>query len=209
MQPNDPSADPSVTASVPPRDPLGIPPLPVEGSTAGGPNPNGPNTWGIVAFACSFAGFCLPVVVSVPVLIVACIAAWRAPRGFAIAAIVLSLLQIAASVAFLLWAVSMVTPAVRTMAQAEMAMLQAESLERDTGVASFPIDGASRLTGDDAWGTAFRVEVIELDGDRTIYVWSAGPDAAFDTEDDFVATSRPEGAAQRDGKPVAPDVAFD
>jgi hypothetical protein len=162
-----------------------------------------------VAFACSFAGFCLPVVVSVPVLIVACIAVWRAPRGFAIAAIVLSLLQIVASVAFLLWIATMVTPAVQTMAQAEMAMLQAESLERDTGVESFPLDGASRLTGDDAWGTAFRVEVIEQDGNRTIYVWSAGPDAAFDTEDDFVATSRPDGAAQRDGKPVAPDIAFD
>ena len=209
MQPHDHPAGQSADPSVPPRDPLGIPPLPVEGSTAGGPNPNGPNTWGIVAFACSFAGFCLPVVVSVPVLIVACIAVWRAPRGFAIAAIILSLLQIVASVAFFLGLMTMVTPSVQTMAQAEMAMLQAESLERDTGVASFPLDGASRLVGDDAWGTAFRVEVIEQDGNRTIYVWSAGPDAAFDTEDDFVATSRPEGAAQRDGKPVAPDIAFD
>ena len=209
MQPHDHPAGQSADPSVPPRDPLGLPPLPVEGSTAGGPNPNGPNTWGIVAFACSFAGFCLPVVVSVPVLIVACIAVWRAPRGFAIAAIILSLLQIVASVAFFLWLMTMVTPSVQTMAQAEMAMLQAESLERDTGVASFPLDGASRLVGDDAWGTAFRVEVIEQDGNRTIYVWSAGPDAAFDTEDDFVATSRPAGAAQRDGKPVAPDIAFD
>ena len=197
--PQPPSPTPSPTPSpAPPRSPLDVAALPAERRAPTH------NTMGIVAFACSVLGFCLPVIVSVPALIIAVIAVLRAPRGFAIAAIVFSLLQIAGVVAGFVLLVNAVTPSIRTVADAEMALFQAESLERDTGEASFPIGGASKLSGTDAWGTVFRTEVIERDGVRTIYVWSAGPDAVFDSSDDFVAASRPQGAALRDGKPMPP-----
>jgi len=81
-----PGADAAFRRSTPPTSPLLVPPQPT-------PSKASSNVLGIVAFGLSLVGFGIPVVPSIAGLVCGILALRREPRGFAIAAIVISVLS--------------------------------------------------------------------------------------------------------------------
>ena len=161
------------------------------------------NTLGLVAFILSLVGFCVPFVASLAALICGIIAVRRQPRGFAIAAIVISCLSGCVSgftLAALLPALAIGKNAAKV---AKTTISGSEVLMR---VSEFKVDQSTlpkdlvECYGDeippfDAWGTPLKL-VIETEGTTTnIFVWSAGKDAVWDSEDDWVVACEPPTAA--------------
>jgi len=179
--------------AVPPTRPDGITPLPE-------PAPAPSNPLGLAAFIVSIVGFCVPVLGPLVALALGVVALFARPRFFAIVAVVLSLLQLAATVIGLILLFSVVTPAVETKSTAMNALLTAVEDERANGVDRFPIGAAADFDAVDGWGNAYRVEVIRTGDARTVFIWSAGADGEFDTADDFVAACDPMDAAAKAGK---------
>ena len=129
----------------------------------------------------------------------------RPRRGLAIAALILSAIQL---LLLAIVAVLIVNAVQRGVFQTVLTVAIAEtSLEEalaDEGAGNqvFTVDAPSKFSAEDGWGMAFRTEVVENEGERTIFIWSAGPDKTFDTADDFVAASSPREAARKAGKPL-------
>lgn len=165
------------------------------------------NVAGLIAFISALLGFCIPILPTIVAFVLGIVAMFKPRRGFAIAAIVISVIQ------FILMAVVavIVVAAVRsgkfqTMGSVMIAEAELQdSLRRERrGETVFTIGEPARAFAEDAWGNSFRVEVVETDGTRQVFIWSAGPDAKFDTDDDFVAASDPKDAAENAGKRLPP-----
>ena len=163
------------------------------------------NVAGLIGFIAAVLGFCIPVLPSLVALVLGIVGVMQPRRGLAIAAIVLSVIQ------FILLGVIAVVVAkavqsgafqtVVTVAIAESELEQALATE-NAGNEVFTVGAPSTFSANDAWGVAFRTEVVEVDGARAVFIWSAGPDETFDTADDFVAASSPSDAARKAGKPL-------
>jgi hypothetical protein len=123
----------------------------------------------------------------------------------AIAALVLAAIQLLITAVVAVLIVNAVQKGVFqtvvTVAIAETALEEALA-DEETGNQIFTVDAPSKFSVEDGWGMAFRTEVVENEGQRTIFIWSAGPDETFDTADDFVAASSPRDAARKAGKPL-------
>ena len=150
------------------------------------------NTLGLVAFLASLVGFCLPLVPSGIALVLGIIAVWRRPRGFAIAAIVLSVLQVGGWIAWAIllagasgvWGGMQSTQTVQNGAAVlRMAIVNAE----DNHIPLLKPDGTAAWNTLDSWGTMYRITIVGPLGERKATLWSAGPDQTFDTGDDFQA----------------------
>lgn len=206
-QPTDPAANHGPSPdfrrdpSTPPRHRDEVP-LPPEAE------PLKPNRLALVAFILSLVGFCVPLVAPLAALICGIIAVRRAPRGFAIAAIVIACVGGCFSTlllpALLLPALAMARISARasvTQASGVDVLRRAQEFQADHQ--ALPRD-IVECYGDeippfDAWGTPLRL-VIEKDGEVTsIFVWSAGEDEAWDSEDDWVLTCDPPRAASDKG----------
>ncbi|MGA1223059.1 MAG: hypothetical protein ACO31E_00670 [Phycisphaerales bacterium] len=164
-----------------------------------------PNTLGIIAFIFAIIGFCLPVLSSLPAFIMGVLALFRPRRGFAIAAVVLSFTQLALAAILAFWIVTFIIPSgqiIETMVLAERDLERSLDREAEGGHRTLTADAPAKIGGSDAWGTAWRVEVIEENGVRAVFLWSAGADAQFDTPDDFVAASDPADALETYDKPL-------
>ena len=162
-----------------------------------------PNRLGLVAFILSLVGFCVPFVASLAALICGIIAVRRQPRGFAIAAIVISCL----SGCFGGLTLTLLLPALAAGRNAaKMVKTNISGNEALIRVSEFKVDQRTlpkdlvECYGDeippfDAWGTPLKL-VIETEGTTTnIFVWSAGKDAVWDSEDDWVVACDPPTAA--------------
>ncbi len=58
---------------------------------------------------------------------------------------------------------------------------------------------------EDAWGEWYELRVVNDDPGQPVYeVWSAGPDRAWQTDDDFVAATSPAPAPPQRSVPPAP-----
>ena len=145
------------------------------------------------AFVAALLGFCIPAVPSFVALVLGIVAMRREPRGFAIGAIALAVLQFVA-ISMVLLGISLISrsaPArqTRAMKEARTALDDALAAERRDGVDRFPIGEAARFDAVDPWGSRYRVEVMRSGAERTVRIWSAGPDRSLDTGDDFVAAA--------------------
>ena len=179
--PSIPSIPPVWGRTTPPRSPNEIPPAPPSQAESS-------NVLGVVGFIASILGCCLPIVPSIVAVVCGVIGVRRAPRGYAIAAIVIGGLQLLAGAGFFIFAVVLAPASSSPWSALLPNPAQLNTLEQST------VDGATKFDEPDAWGTAFRVEVIERDGEQTVFYWSAGEDMVFDTPDDFVAGCDPESA---------------
>ncbi len=172
------------------------------------PTPTPANTLGTVAFVLSLCGICTCGLTSLIGLICGIIALRRQPRGLAIAAIVVSIvggcLVVPILGALTLPALARARFAARgaqTTMAAHTVILRADEFRIDHE--KYPAD-AVECFGDeippfDAWGTPLKL-VVEIDGDESLlFVWSAGEDGEWDTEDDFVAACSPPNAAKEKG----------
>ena len=194
---SDPAFDPNPGfRATPPRTPLGI------------PNPDAPpsaNRMGIAAFIASILGLsCLPFVGSIAGLVLGIVAVRRAPRGFAIAAIVLS----AAGTCFifpvllglLLPALAVARNAAREV-RTEIAFVEVAARAREfrTDNGRLPADivecYGSELPPFDGWGAPVR---LRLFGDD-LFVDSAGEDGVWDTGDDVTEHLVADGVFVDDG----------
>jgi len=182
-----PPPDAQRFAAAPPISPFDVPPM--------APVADERNTLGMVAFIAAIAGFCVPALPSLFALVAGAIALRRRPRGFAIAAVVVSVAQLALGTLVLAMVVK-ATASSRSRARtivssslAQTALEEALAAEAADGVDRFPIGAPAVFTATDAWGVPFRVEVVVEDGRRRVSIWSAGDDREFDTADDFLAAS--------------------
>lgn len=155
-----------------------------------------------VAFLAALLGFCIPAVPSFIALFLGIVAMRREPRGFAIGAIALAVLQFVA-ISVILLGISLVSRSAparqsRAMKEARSALDDALAAERRDGVDRFPIGEAAGFDAVDPWGSRYRVEVMRSGAERTVRIWSAGPDRSLDTGDDFVA------AVEKPAEPRAP-----
>ncbi len=195
-----PPPPPPAPDAVPPRSPEAVAAMPFESTTV---EPEPRNTLGIVAFIASLAGFCVPVLPSAFAFVLGLFALRRRPRGFAIAAVVLALIPLVMWV--VLFVALFVAPGriggslVPRFQTRGMAQMELRRLLRSDDVELALRDPANFVARDE-WGTPLRVDVIHIDGKRTILIWSAGADGAFDTDDDFVAASDPRDAGRKMGK---------
>jgi hypothetical protein len=162
------------------------------------------NRLATVAFLAALLGFCIPVVPSLIALALGIVGLRREPRGIAIGAVALAVLQCIALAAIVigLTALSRSAPArqSRAMKEARSVLDDAIAAERRDGEDRFPIGRAARVAATDPWGSPYRVEVVRVGTERTVRLWSAGPDRRLDTEDDFVAAIETDdrGAVTRD-----------
>lgn len=182
-----PPPDAQRFAAAPPISPFDVPPMAQVADER--------NTLGMVAFIAAIAGFCVPALPSLFALVAGAIALRRRPRGFAIAAVVVSVAQLALGTLVLAMVVK-ATASSRSRARtivssssAQTALEEALAAEAADGVDRFPIGAPAVFTATDAWGVPFRVEVVVEDGRRRVSIWSAGGDREFDTADDFLAAS--------------------
>lgn len=186
----------------PPTDPFGVPPLGGPFAPSAAERTNVP---GIIAFILAVLGFCLPLLPTLGAIVLGIVGVRRPQRGLAIAALVLSAFQL---VILGVSAILIVQTVQSGTFQSFITVVIAESELEDalaneqSGSKVFSVDAPSSFSAEDAWGIAFRTEVVEIDGLRTVFIWSAGPDETFDTDDDFVAASWPSGAARKAGKPL-------
>ena len=160
-----------------------------------------------VAFLAALLGFCIPAVPSFVALVLGIVAMRREPRGFAIGAIALAVLQFVA-ISMVLLVISLISrsaPAMqsRAMKEARSALDDALAAERRDGVDRFPIGEAAGFDAVDPWGSRYRVEVMRSGAERTVRIWSAGPDGSLDTGDDFVAAA--EETAEQAAEARRPD----
>lgn len=181
------------------------------------PAPASGNQLGLIAFCLSLAGFCLPVILSLPGLICGCIAVRREPRGLAIAAIVLGAigtLVIPLMLALFLPALEQASRAARLVpvessyAAAETWLTYLDDFQTEHGRMPVSEEELTKATGvapiADGYGTRLQMR-FEGEGDATtVFVWSAGPDLAWDTGDEFVAGCLPTNAADIAGLPRDP-----
>lgn len=152
-----------------------------------------PLAW--IAFAFSMIGFCIPVLPSLMAIVIGVPSMFRRPRGVAVAAVSIAVLQLAVVLLASVVAVSVVRrviagngdPRSETMERATEQLERMLADDRREGGARFAVGSRPKFKGRDAWGTGYRVEIIERNGRRSIVVWSAGEDRRFDTADDFIA----------------------
>jgi len=201
-----PPPPPPAPDAVPPQSPEAVAAMPFESTTV---EPEPRNTLGIVAFIASLLGFCVPVLPSAFAFVLGLFALRRRPRGFAIAAVVLALIPLVMWVTLFAamgkLAVSGIGPRMKTRSIAQLELRRALR----SGDDAFAFGSPAKFDARDDWGTPFRVDVMDVDGKRTILIWSAGADGAFDTDDDFVAASDPRDAARKMGKQSLDDVGDD
>ncbi len=163
------------------------------------------NVAGLIAFVSALLGFCLPLLPTLVAIVFGIIGLLRPQRALAIAALILSFIQLLClAIAAVAINAAVQNGAVQTIATVAIAQTGLDdALAREaSGDAMFAIGASSKFTAADAWGVPFRVEVVEIDGARTIFIWSAGLDQTFGTNDDFVAASSPRDAARKAGKPL-------
>lgn len=163
------------------------------------------NVAGLIAFISALLGFCLPLLPTLVAIVLGIVGVMRPRRGLAIAALVLAAIQLLITAVVAVLIVNAVQKGVFqtvvTVAIAETALEEALA-DEGTGNKIFTVDAPSKFSVEDGWGMAFRTEVVENEDQRTIFIWSAGPDKTFDTFDDFVAASSPRDAARKAGKPL-------
>lgn len=186
----------------PPRDPYMAPGV---GDPFAPPAEERTNVAGLIAFISALLGFCLPLLPTLVAIVLGIVGVLRPRRGLAIAALILSAIQLLLLAIVAVLIVNAVQrgvfQTVLTVAIAETSLEEALA-EEGTGSKIFTVDAPSKFSAEDGWGMAFRTEVVENEGERTIFIWSAGPDKTFDTFDDFVAASSPREAARKAGKPL-------
>jgi len=151
------------------------------------------NTVAMVAFMAALLGFCIPAVPSFVALALGIVGLRREPRGLAIGALALAVLQFVA-ISMILLGISLISRSAparqsRAMKEARSALDDALAAERRDGVDRFPIGEAAGFDTVDPWGSRYRVEVMRSGAERTVRIWSAGPDRSLDTGDDFVAAA--------------------
>lgn len=164
------------------------------------------NRLAFVALAASLAGFlCLPILGSIVGIVCGVIARRRqAHRSVAIAAIALGIVA-----PLLYWPVALVGAAqLRKFMQFERTLgggyeVLARSFEFRDDNGRWPVDAVECFSAEippfDAWGTPLALR-IEGDGaSAQLFVWSAGRDRAWDTDDDWVVTAIPTDAAKKRG----------
>ncbi len=149
------------------------------------PRSQGPNTLGVVGFVLAF---CLS-----PIgLILSLIALLRAPRGFAVAGVIVGLLG------SIVWGlvgagVYFAGPAIRDSFQIvydHIAITHAIDTYKSTNAGALPADlatlglGADELT--DPWGTPYRYQLSEDGKSWSIIV--AGPDGGFEDKETVIIT---------------------
>jgi len=189
----------------PPRDPSAV--LPPIGDPFAPPAEERTNVAGLIAFISALLGFCLPLLPTLVAIILGIVGVLRPRRGLAIAALIIAAIQL---LLLGIVAVVIVNAAQRGLFQTFATVVIAETElqqaldDEGSGNQIFSVDGPSKFSAEDGWETSFRTEVVETDGNRTIFIWSAGPDKTFDTPDDFVAASHPTNAAKKAGKPLPP-----
>lgn len=186
----------------PPRDPSSVPSI---GDPFAPPAEERTNVAGLIAFISALLGFCLPLLPTLVAIVLGIVGVMRPRRGLAIAALILGAIQLLLLGVVAILIVNAVQRGVFqtiiTVAVAETELDQALAAEK-TGNEVFTVGTPSQFSAEDGWGISFRTEVVEIDGKRTIFIWSAGPDETFDTADDFVAASSPRDAARKAGKPL-------
>lgn len=183
------------------------------------------NALAVASLVLGVLGFlCLPLVGSIAGLVCGIMGARREPRGLAIAGIVVSSLGVLAGCLIVPMMVGLLLPALAkgrqvarelqtTVAATEVliAIEEADGAdETDDGPESLEELFLAAPAPVDSWGTPLRLErravavgeISDWDATKRIYlIWSAGPDAAWDTDDDFVAACHPVDAAARLGLP--------
>lgn len=187
---------------VPPLEPVGI------SDPFAPPEQERTNVAGLIAFIASLLGFCIPVLPTIVALVLGIVGVFKPRRGFAIAAIVISVVQF---IGLALLTVALVAAArsgkFQTLASVVSADIELkDSLDRERrGETVFKVGAPSDFRADDGWGTPFRVEIVEANGERQVFILSAGRDLEFGTADDFVAACHPKNAAEKAGRPL-PDL---
>jgi hypothetical protein len=147
---------------------------------------------GVAAFVAALLGLsCVPFAGSIAGLVLGIVAVRREPRGFAIAAIVLSAagtwLIFPILLGLLLPALGAARNAARSV-RTEIALLEVAARAREfrSDYGRFPTDivecFGSELPPFDGWGTPVRLKLI---GDG-LFAESAGDDGLWDTDDDVV-----------------------
>jgi hypothetical protein len=173
----------SAFRATPPRTPAGIPTPPA---------PPPPNRMGVAAFVAALLGLsCVPFAGSIAGLVLGIVAVRREPRGFAIAAIVLSAAGTCLIFPILLGLLLPALGAARNAARSvrtEIALLEvaARAREFESDYGRLPADivecYGSELPPFDGWGTPLRLRLFGGD----LYAESAGDDGLWDTGDDVV-----------------------
>ncbi|MFM7135194.1 MAG: hypothetical protein ACKO0W_12870 [Planctomycetota bacterium] len=185
---------------------------------AAAPQNDGKNTLGLVAFILSVVGLlCLPVVASLPGLVCGLIAVRREPRGLAIGAIVMGAVGSCATpllLALLLpalakaQAVAREIPVDNSYSAASAWLTYVDDFQIENGRLPASEAELTKATGFppivDGWNTPMRMRIEGAGAETKIFIWSAGPDLAWDTRDDFCSGSLPEDAADEAGYPTDP-----
>lgn len=203
-------SNPPFPPRTPPTSPDAIPPLPP-------PAREPRSALAVASILCALASFCFPPA-GVAAVIFGILAVRKGTHGLAIAGIVIGLVGGCASAAFVLPAIFLPTLArVRVAARTVQTNTATRSIEND--VATFVRDNGrppkdmGELYADDPaaipldmWGTTceLRTEPSRETGGESasvVFIWSAGPDAAWGTDDDFVNGSWPKVDPTKYGHP--------
>ena len=191
--------------------------------------PRPTNTLGIDAFVLSLSGTtCLPFVGGIAGFVCGIIAVRRKPRGFAIAAISISGLTSCIGVPLF---IALFLPALASgRSAARLVKTRVAATDVEMRVDAFRAANDGRWPTDvlecygvesppmDGWGTPLRFVIEHPDAERVdqpamhasadpkYFVWSAGADMIWDTEDDWVVSDSPIGAAEAAGYRTEPSM---
>lgn len=169
--------------------------------------PRPTNGLGLAGFIVSLVGFFLGCVLCPVGLLLSLIALFKAPRGFAIAGVILGLIGsiIPALVLFffgfaIITAISLGKPGFATIIAQQEARQRIDTLAAAAGNA-LPEDAEGDLAIGgkmDGWGHPFRYRRL---GATQFEIRSAGPDGILETSDDFSETFNPGRAGRARGTP--------